>query len=220
MTSEKTVAIRVAAVDDDPLRLIGLHAIFDAEADFHFRSSNLADIATSQQDDVILLAGHITIGWYDTMLELKRERPDVRVIVTGPSTSDEGILEAIAAGAKGYVDEAANPSELKQAIRAVYAGSVWAPGRVLSLFIERVTAAPPRVSPQPVKFTPRELKVLRLLVAGESNLEIAHRLKIKPRTVKEHVARLMRKTGAKSRVAVSLYVVQNSLLSEGDEEES
>ena len=87
--------------------------------------------------------------------------------------NDENILKAIAAGAKGYVDETADPKEFVQAIRVVNQGSVWAPRRVLSLFIERVSNSPGSVFPAgPVTFTDREKEVLEMLVVGRSNKEI------------------------------------------------
>ena len=110
---------------------------------------------------------------FDLMASLKASRPDLRIIVTGSGMDEETILKAIAAGAKGYVDEAASPKEFVQAIRIVNQGSVWAPRRVLSMFIERVSSAPGRVFPAGrVTFTDREKEVLEMLVAGRSNKEI------------------------------------------------
>jgi DNA-binding NarL/FixJ family response regulator len=60
---------------------------------------------------------------------------------------EENILKAIAFGAKGYVDAAASPADFVQAIRIVSQGSVWAPRRVLSTFIERVSSSPGRIFP-------------------------------------------------------------------------
>ena len=93
--------------------------------------------------------------------------PDLRILVTGTGADDEMILKALAAGAKGYVDEGATPAEFFQAIQIVNQGSVWAPRRVLSMFIERVTTSPGRIFPAGrVVFTDREKEVLELLVAG------------------------------------------------------
>ncbi len=140
--------------------------------------------------------------------------PAVRIIVTGTDTSDEAILRAIAAGAKGYIAEDATPEEFKQAIRMVHSGSVWAPRRVLCTFIERATASPRRVLPQGEdQISEREREVLKLLVAGRSNKEIGEALGIEERTVKAHIGQLMRKVGVQNRIALSVHAVTHSLLS-------
>jgi DNA-binding NarL/FixJ family response regulator len=111
------------------------------------------------------------------------------------------------------VDEAASPAEFIQAIRNVHQGSVWAPRRVLSIFIERVTSSPGRIFPAGrVTFTDREKEVLELLVAGRSNKEIGSVLGIEERTVKAHVAKLMRKVGVQNRIALSVHAITHSLV--------
>ena len=144
---------------------------------------------------------------------LKAARPDLRIIVTGSGADDETILKALAAGAKGYVDEAASPAEFIQAMRIVHQGSVWAPRRVLSMFIERVSSSPGRIFPAGrVTFTDREKEVLEMLVAGRSNKEIGSALGIEERTVKAHVAKLMRKVGVQNRIALSVHAITHSLV--------
>ena len=99
-----------------------------------------------------------------------------------------------------------------QAIRIVQQGSVWAPRRVLSMFIERVTSSPGRIFPAGrVTFTDREKQVLELLVAGRSNKEIGSALGIEERTVKAHVAKLMRKVGVQNRIALSIHAASRVL---------
>ena len=104
-------------------------------------------------------------------------------------------------------------SEFAQAIRIVHQGSVWAPRRVLSMFIERVSSAPGRIFPAGrVTFTDREKEVLEMLVAGRSNKEIGGQLGIEERTVKAHVAKLMRKVGVQNRIALSVHAITHSLV--------
>ena len=145
---------------------------------------------------------------------MKAARPGLRIIVTGSGMDDETILKALAAGAKGYVDEAASPAEFTQAIRIVNQGSVWAPRRVLSIFIERVTSSPGRIFPAGrVTFTEREKEVLELLVVGRSNMEIGAAMGIEERTVKAHVAKLMRKVGVQNRIALSVHAITHNMVS-------
>ena len=126
---------------------------------------------------------------------------------------EQTILTAIASGAKGYVDAAASPADFVQAMRMVSRGSVWAPRRVLSMFIERIGNAPRRIFPaDQVAFTDREKQVLKMLVEGRSNKEIGTPLGIRERTVKAHVAQLMRKVGVENRVALTVHAITHSLV--------
>ncbi|MEY2414080.1 MAG: hypothetical protein QOD84_2686 [Acidobacteriaceae bacterium] len=205
--------IRIAVVESDPLRFVGFRALFDSESDFELVSASLPEIGTLENIDLVLLGNRSGQNLFDTMASLKATRPDLRIIVTGSGVDEETILKAIAAGAKGYVDEAASPAEFVQAIRIVSKGSVWAPRHVLSMFIERVSSSPGRIFPAGrVTFTDREKEVLEMLVVGRSNKEIGSALGIEERTVKAHVAKLMRKVGVQNRIALSVHAITHSLV--------
>jgi DNA-binding NarL/FixJ family response regulator len=214
----KKPIIHIAVVDSDPLRFIGLRSLFDDEPDLQLTASTLEELPKLQEVDLILLGNRASGGGsvFDVMASLKAVRPDLRIIVSGTGADDESILKALAAGAKGYVDEGASPTEFVQAIRVVHQGSVWAPRRVMSIFIDRVTSSPGKIFPAGhVNFTDREKEVLTLLVAGSSNREIGKALQIEERTVKAHVAKLMRKVGVQNRIALSVHAITHSLVSDG-----
>ena len=209
----KRPKIHIAVVESDPLRFIGFRALFDSEPEFDLVAASIQELSSRPNIDIVLLGSRTGQNLFDVMAGLKAVRPDLRIIVTGASAEDETILKALAAGAKGYVDEAASASEFVQAIRIVNQGSVWAPRRVLSIFIERVTQSPGRIFPAGrVTFTDREKEVLELLVAGRSNKEIGTALGIEERTVKAHVAKLMRKVGVQNRIALSVHAITHSMV--------
>ncbi|MGO9209352.1 MAG: DNA-binding response regulator [Terriglobales bacterium] len=209
----KKPRIRIAVLESDPLRFVGFRALFDTESDLEILASSIPEVPTLGNVDLVLLGSRNGVNLFDTMAGLKASRPDLKIIVTGSGADDETILKALAAGAKGYVDEAAAPLEFVQAIRMVNQGSVWAPRRVLSTFIERVTTSPGRIFPAGrVTFTEREKEVLELLVAGRSNKEIGSALGIEERTVKAHVAKLMRKVGVQNRIALSVHAITHNLV--------
>jgi DNA-binding NarL/FixJ family response regulator len=206
--------IRIAVLESDPLRFIGFRTLFDSESDVDLNAATLPEVASNGAVDLVLLGRRNDQRLFDDMAGLKASRPGLKIIVTGSGNDDETILKALAAGAKGYVDEAASPSEFAEAIRIVHRGSVWAPRRVLSLFIERVTSLPGRhfVFGSRVTFTVREKEVLELLASGRSNKEIGSALGMAERTVKAHVAKLMRKVGVKNRISLSVHAISNSLV--------
>src|SRR5437870_6901992 len=212
-TSTKKPLIRFAVVESDPLRFAGFRALFDSEPDFELISASSPDIGAQQNIDLVLLGNHHGQNLLDVMSCLKAPRPHLRIIVTGSGMDEQTILTAMAAGAKGYVDEAASPADFVQAIRIVSRGSVWAPRRVLSMFIERISKSPRRIFPaDQVVFTDRETQVLKM-VEGRSNKEIGAPLGIGERTVKAHVAKLMRKVGVENRVALTVHAIRHSLVS-------
>jgi DNA-binding NarL/FixJ family response regulator len=209
----KKPAIRIAVVDSDPLRFIGFRALLDGEPEFELVSATMTEIAQMADIDMIMLGSRGQQNLFDLIAGLKATRPDLRILVTGSDVDDEAVLKALAGGAKGYVDEAAPPDIFTQAIRIVNQGSIWAPRRVFSMFVDRVTSNPGRIFPAGrVTFTDREKEVLELLVAGRSNKEIGAALGIEERTVKAHVAKLMRKVGVPNRIALSVHAITHSLV--------
>ena len=211
---EKKPLIRIGVMESDPVRLMGYLALFESESGFDVVSACLSDIGRLESNAVVLLGNCSLQNLFNTMASLKVIRPDLRIIVTG-SGDEETILKAIVAGAKGYVDEAASPAEFVQAVRVVSQGLVWAPRHVFTMFIERSSSAPGRMFlAGRAILTNREKEVLELLVAGRSNKEIGSPLGIQERTVKAHVAKLMRKVGVQNRIALSVHAVRHSLVRE------
>jgi DNA-binding NarL/FixJ family response regulator len=211
--------IRISVLESDPLRFVGLRTLFGSGAEFHVRSSTVPMILKALDDDVVLMTRNRGAAFYSGMTALKSVRPGVRIIVTGPGGNDEDILRAISAGAKGYIPDDASPAEFKQAIRAVHSGSVWVPRRVLATFIERAT---PSTTTRKVQthdghmISSRQRQVLGLLAVGSSNREIAKELGLAERTVKAHVAELLRKIGAPNRIALSVHPLTHTLLAAED----
>ena len=205
--------IRVAVVESDPLRFVGFRALFDSEPDLELVSAALPELGQLPNVDLILLGNRGGQNLFDIMASLKAVRPDLRIIVTGSGMDDESILKAIAAGAKGYVDEAASPARIHASSAHRPPGlRMGAPPRALHLHRTR-HHCPGRIFPAGrVTFTDREKEVLEMLVAGRSNKEIGSALGIEERTVKAHVAKLMRKVGVQNRIALSVHAITHSLV--------
>ena len=205
--------LRVALVESDPLRLVGFRTLLESESDLELIAASLLEIAIQANIDVVLIGDRPGRKLLDTMSNLKMMRPNLPIIVVGLSTNDEIMLNAIVCGAKGYVFDGAPPSEFARAIRVVSQGLVWAPRRVVSMFIELATTQPKRMSPGANEIiTEREKQVLNMLVAGLSNKEIGEPLGIVERTVKAHIAKMMRKVGVHNRIELSVHAVTHALV--------
>ncbi len=206
--------LRIALAESDPLRLVGFRALLESESDLEMISASLPEIAIQTNIDVVLLGDRPGQNLSNTISNLRMMRPNLPTIVIGPSTDDESILSAIVSGAKGYVFDGAPPVEFAQAIRVVSRGSVWAPRRVLSMFVELALTQRERVLYRASEvLSDREKQVLTRLVAGLSNKEIGEPLGIVERTVKAHIAKMMRKVGVHNRIELSVHAVSHSLVS-------
>jgi DNA-binding NarL/FixJ family response regulator len=162
---------------------------------------------------VILLTERPGHSLDDEMKRVKAALPGARVLATGTGLDEDVILQSIALGARGYICETASSSEFAKAIRTVSQGSIWAPRDVLATLIGRAADCFPcsQLTGQ-TAITDRQKQVLRMLVAGRSNKEIAAPLGIEERTVKAHVAQLMRKLGVKNRIALSVHAITHSIV--------
>ena len=205
--------IHIALVESDPLRLVGFRALLESESDLEMISASLPEIAVQTKVDVVLIGDRVGQNLFDTISNVKTMHPNLPIIVIGPNRDDETSLNAIVAGAKGYVFDEAPPREFAQAIRVVSQGSVWAPRRVLSMFVELAITQPKRMRPGVnAVITDREKQVLQMLVSGLTNKEIGAPLGIVERTVKAHIAKLMRKIGVHNRIELSVHAVARSLV--------
>ncbi len=204
--------MQVAVVESDPLRFAGFRAVLDSEPDLRVTPMSLSEIGEAQDIDVVLV-GSNGQNVFQRVETLRTIRSDLRIIITGSGISDDTVLNSLACGAKGYVDETAPVQTLVKAIRIVAEGFVWASRRVLSTFIDRSNHTCCGGLSGRGNFTNREKEVLGLLVEGRSNKEIGLCLNIEERTVKAHVSKLMHKAGVQNRIMLSVHAVTHSLVS-------
>jgi DNA-binding NarL/FixJ family response regulator len=217
-TSPSPLRLRVALLETEPVRVHGFIAIFQNHPRIEFVVTDLARLLADHECTLALVGMHGDQLSPAVLGTLRGLRPELRLIVMGPEADDEAILSAIGAGAKAYLDAGASALQVERAIEIVNQGSIWAPRRVLSLFVDRVTRPAPRAPVSPtIHFTAREKEVLKLLVAARSNREIAVTLGIEERTVKAHVAKLMRKVGVGNRIALSIFAITHSIVSQAED---
>jgi DNA-binding NarL/FixJ family response regulator len=200
---------RVGLVVTDPLRLLGLETIF--EEDTKLEMVALSSPGTEDLNDfsLLILDAGCTEHFFELLAGFRRKYPRLKVIVVGSESDPEYVQRVIGAGAKGYMTHLARESEIRMAIEIVLDGSVWAPRKVLAKLLEANSPAGAAETP---KITARENEVLRLLVTGRGNREIASSLGIDEVTVKAHVGRLMRKMRVANRIALTMQVMDQNLL--------
>jgi DNA-binding NarL/FixJ family response regulator len=142
--------------------------------------------------------------------------PNQKVLILTTFGLDDYIIEALRAGASGFLLKDAPVEELVRAVRAVAAGDAQlAPAvtkRLLDQVARRLPAAVARDSRALADLTEREREVLRLLAAGMSNAEIAAALVVSEATVKSHVSNVLQKLGLRDRVQAVIYAYENGLV--------
>ena len=211
--------IRVGLVSDEPIRLQGLLSVFEHPSQ---EGTRFLPVTVSVQEllrlpdmDCVIVGLCSSSGGLEILETIQRARPAIQQIVIGALGNDELIQQSIIAGARAYLDLGAGPEAVLKAIEEVMTGYIWAPRRVLSRLIDRLLTVsesnPPNGS---AHLTDREQQVLELILLARSNREIADHLGIEERTVKAHVGRLMRKTGAENRIELSMRALNAPLRGE------
>lgn len=206
--------LRIGVIATDPLRLIGLQSIF-SETGAEMIALSVPGALDESGVSLILIDAACTEHLFELLGSFQRARPRLRLIVIGMQEDHEYIQRVIGAGAKGYLTHTAKESEIRMAIEIVQDDSVWAPRKVLARLLEMSAAETASAAAETMpKFTEREVQVLRLLVTGSPNREIARALGIDAVTVKAHVGRIMRKVGVDNRIALTVETLKRKLLEE------
>lgn len=203
--------LRMGLIATDPLRIIGLQTIF-SEGHAEVIPLSVPGALDASGVSLILIDAACTDHLFELLATFRRTRPHLRLIVIGMLEDHEYIQQVIGAGAKGYLTHAAKESEIRLAIEIVQDNSVWAPRKVLARLLEWSAETASAAAGNTPKFTEREGQVLRLLVAGSPNREIARVLGIDAVTVKAHVGRIMRKVGVENRIALTVETLNRNLL--------
>jgi DNA-binding NarL/FixJ family response regulator len=146
--------------------------------------------------------------------ELRKVSPASAVLMLTISDAEDDVLDAVLAGASGYLLKEATLPQIINAIRATSAGeSIIAP-RVAGSLLARLRRHGTRDNERPLvaELSDRELEVLRLLVAGSDNGDIGKQLQLSPSTVKHHVSNMLDKLGVENRIQAAVLAVQLGLL--------
>ncbi|MDP7705115.1 MULTISPECIES: response regulator transcription factor [unclassified Mycobacterium] len=208
----------VMVVDDHP---IWRDAVARDLADDGFKVVATADgVASARRraavvkPDVVVMDMRLADGdGVAATTEVLEVSPDTRVLVLSASDERDDVLEAVKAGATGYLVKSASKAELADAVRATAAGrAVFTPslaGLVLGEY--RRIATNPTSDPATPRLTERETEILRFVAKGLSSKQIAERLSLSHRTVENHVQATFRKLQVANRVELTRYAIEHGL---------
>ncbi|MER6185912.1 response regulator transcription factor [Streptomyces sp. NPDC001652] len=204
---------RVFLLDDHEVVRRGLVDLLDAEADISVvgdaeNAEHALLRAPTVRPDVAVLDVRLPDGDGITVCrELRNRMPQLAVLMLTSFDDEDALLDAIMAGASGYVLKQIKGSDLVSAVRTVASGkSMLDPATTARLMSSLRTepAAAPEVAPELAGLSPREREILALIGDGLTNREIGGRLYLSEKTVKNHISRMLAKLGVQRRVQAAV----------------
>jgi DNA-binding NarL/FixJ family response regulator len=207
-------SISVAFVDDHPILLSGLVALFAAHPDFTVVAAghcakDAREIVGKHRPDVLVVDLNMPGKVLETVAEIAAGRFGTRVLTFTAATEVDGAIAALEAGSGGYVLKGSTGDELLEAVRTVHAGDTYITASFAAKVVAGLRTASLRKSAiDAMRLSLREEQVLRLLLRGSTNREIAAKLTIGEKTVKHYMTVLMQKLNVRNRVEVVLAAQQ------------
>jgi DNA-binding NarL/FixJ family response regulator len=210
--------LRVMLVDDHDLFRTGLRNLLEEQgvqivAEASDGSSALSLVRELAPDVVVMDLNMPGMNGIEATREIVRAAPLTRVVVLTISDQDGDVMDAILAGACGYLLKDSSIQDLMQGIRAAAVGEALISPHIASKVLQRIRAsgieAEAGVGPE---LSDRENEVLRLIANGKDNAEIAQELHISPKTVKNHISNILMKLQIDNRIQAAVYAVRRGLV--------
>jgi len=197
--------IEVAIVEDHPVFRKGLMQVVDAA-----QGLELAGVARSVDEFDTLRLGGAVIVLLDLQLPGSLQGPHAvahlvagghQVLVVSASETPADVVQAIGAGARGYLSKQADETEILGAIQAMVQGRTYVSATLAAYLLEA-----------PIQITAREREILELVAGGETDQDIAEQLTISVRTVHSHLDRIRDKTGSRRRADLTRFAIERGII--------
>ncbi|NTW12134.1 MAG: response regulator transcription factor [Anaerolineales bacterium] len=213
------MTVTVLLVDDHPMIRQGLHNLVTSEANFQVVGEAgdgleaIQKIEKTRPDILIIDMMMPNLNGLEVLLHVKKLSPKTRTIVFSMQSAEPYVVEALRAGADGYILKETGPGELIAAIHSVLQGNRYLSERLSELL--EVNGS--RVEDAPLdlyqSLTAREREILQMAAEGRSSVEIGEKLSISPRTAEIHRSRCLKKLGLQNRAELVRYAIKRGILS-------
>ena len=217
--NEEEKSIRVLIADDHLIIREGMRLILEYEDGFELigeacNGEEAIRLANELHPDVVLMDLRMPgMGGLQAMEYLRRDQPDLPVVILTTYNEDELMKQGLRAGARGYLLKDTDRKSLFNALRAAVRGETLLKPEVLSRLLAEPERASPHISPRRgLQLSDRESVILAAVAQGDRTKEIALHLGITERTVKAHLASIYNKLGVDSRAAAIAVAAQQGLL--------
>jgi DNA-binding NarL/FixJ family response regulator len=204
----RPIVVSIGLVDDHPLMIEGIITLFSRAQGLEISSTgstarDIIDISSRFRPDVIIVDLSMSGDVYEAIASSIKVSPNTKIVAFTAATGVDSAIRALDAGANGYVLKGSSAQELIQAVEAVRHGETYITQSFASQVIAALrNASLRRVAAEAVRFSIREDQIVRLLLRGKTNKEIAFALKISEKTVKNYMTILMQKLNARNRLEV------------------
>lgn len=212
------MSIRILLADDHSMVREGLKQLLELEGDLEVvgEASNgietLEKIRATKPDVLLLDVNMPVMNGLEILAKIKQEKISIKVLILTIHNEVEYLLKAVEIGCDGYILKDSSSTLLKRAIYSVYNGESYIQPNlipVLNAGLANKTTLNSKLS----ELTKREIEVLKLLSEGLFNKEIAFRLDISERTVKNHVSNIFKKINVSDRTQAAVFAIKNGLVS-------
>lgn len=209
---------RVLIVDDQTLFRSGLAQLLSSDPRLELVGEaedglDALDLVREKHPDVVLMDIRMPrMDGLDATRQIAREHPDVKVLILTTFDADSYVIHALEAGAAGYVLKDARPEAIATSILAVRAGERVMAGPVADRVLKMLTGATTEKEFYD-GLTSREIEILKMMAAGMPNKQVAYRLGISEKTVRNHVSNMYEKLHVYDRAQAILYAVRKGLVS-------
>lgn len=207
------MTVRVVIVDDHSVVRQGLRLFLGSDPELEIigegkNGIEALELTRQLHPDVVVMDLLMPVmDGIEATEKIRREYPEVEVVALTSVLEDKSVVDAIRAGAIGYMMKDTEAHELRRVIKAAAAGQVQLSSPVTERLLHELRT--PDLKPT---LTHREVDVLRLLASGKSNKDISHALHISEQTVKTHVSHVLNKLGVPSRTQATLYAIRTGLV--------
>ncbi len=214
------MAINVVLADDHTIVRDGLRALLEANADIRV----VGDAADGRQvielvkelnpDVVIMDISMPELNGIDATIQIKRNNPQVRVIILSMLGTADYVFHALQSGAQGFLLKESAGREVLQAVQAVYAGETYFSHPVTHTMINDYLQARRDNNSEPLEsLSMRENEILCLVVEGKTSAEIGRKLSLSPKTVESYRSRMMQKLGISDLPELIKFAIKHGLIS-------
>ncbi|MEG4036912.1 response regulator transcription factor [Microcoleus sp. Pol12B5] len=210
--------MRILIVEDDPMMQLGLEQVLADSPEIEIVGQaedgylGVAAALKLKPDIIVMDIGLPRLDGIAATQQIKAQLPEVRVVMLTSHTAETEIIAALSSGADAYCIKGASIDRLLAAIAAAAEGATYLDPQIARTVIEHLKPPTPASTTTFGQLSQRELEVLRLMVEGNSNPEIAAALYLSPNTIKTHVRGIMNKLAVDDRVQAAVVALRTGLV--------
>ena len=210
--------MRILIVEDDPLMQLGLEQALGENPDFDIVGkaedgySAVQKAIALKPDLVVMDIGLPRLDGIAATQQIKAELPQTHVVMLTSHTLQTEVVAALSSGADAYCIKGASLERLFAAIEAAMEGAIYLDPQIARLVLDSLKSPAPAPNPNIALLSERESEVLKLIVEGKSNNEIAEELYLSTNTIKTHVRGIMNKLSVDDRVQAAVIALRSGLV--------